>query len=178
MNWYTIMVRSGYEKKIKLSLNEKIRQNRAEDSFGEIFIPLQETGKKLKNGTMATKNAMPGYMFVQMKLNDDTWHLVKNVTNVNTFVGDSKPCLIKDKEIQLLRGGSEITTADGTKKQIVKQINLKEGDDIKVISGAFLNFAGTVQSCSSEKQKVKVVVSIFGRDTSVELNVQDVERVS
>lgn len=173
MDWYAIMVRSGYEKKVEIALTERIRQEQAADKFGDIFVPMMESGKKRKDGTKILKSAMPGYMFIEVDLDDSMWHLVKSVTNVNTFVGDKTPKPVNTNEIKALRGDTE--AAEILKKK-VKYAKFEKGETVKIISGAFMNFTGVVQQ-STEKKKVKLNVSIFGRDTSVEIGINDIEKM-
>jgi len=174
MNWSIIQASSGYENRVKLSLEERIRQAGMEHLFGEILIPkesIQEnrSGKK----RVVTRNFYPGYVFVQMHLTDETWHLVKDVPKVMGFIGGTadRPAPISQKEAdQILNRGPE-----GVDKPRPKGL-FEPGEMVRVIDGPFNDFNGVVEDVNYEKNRLNVAVLIFGRSTPVELEFGQVEK--
>lgn len=174
MKWYIVQAYSNYENKVKLSLQHRIKDAGSEEYFGEILIPresLQENrgGKK----RVSTRTFYPGYIFVQMELTDATWYLVKETPKVNGFVGGRKPTPVPRKEIAAITQ----QVAEGQAKPKLKVV-YAVGDHVRVCEGPFANFTGAVQEVNAEKQKVKVLVSIFGRETPVDLGFGQVEKAS
>jgi transcription termination/antitermination protein NusG len=171
--WYVIQAYSGYENKVKAGLLERIKQHHMEDRFGEIFIPtesVQETRANSKS-VVKQKTSLPGYIFIEMDMSEEAWHLVKDTTKVTGFVGDQTPAPVKDSEMRSLRDAGE--------KSILKpkpKVTFEPGDEVRVTEGAFANFSGVVEEVKPEKQKLKVKVSIFGRATPVELEFSQVEK--
>lgn len=174
MKYYVIVTYSGYENKVKSSLEERIVSEGMSEYFGKILIPT-ETVQEVVRGKkrIGERKFFPGYIFVQMDLNESTWHLVKNTPKVTSFVGNNKPTPVPDREIEVLLNQMEVGAAKPT--QIIR---FEEGDEVKVIDGAFAGFNGVVDTVKSEKQKVIVLVSIFGRATPVELEFTQVEKTS
>ena len=170
--WYVVQAYSGYENKVKLSLLERIKQGGMDDHFGEILIP-KENVQETKGGSrrVTTRNFYPGYIFVQMHLNEYTWHLVKDTPKVSGFVGGRHPAPVPDPEINAIAQ----QVADGAAKPKPRVV-FEQGDHVRVIDGAFANFTGTIEEVKPEKQKVRVLVSIFGRATPVELDYAQVEK--
>lgn len=174
MKWYIVQAYSNYENKVKLSLEHRIKDAGSEEFFGQILIPresLQENrgGKK----RVSTRTFYPGYIFVQMELSDATWYLVKETPKVNGFVGGRKPTPVPRKEIAAITQ----QVAEGQAKPKLKVV-YSVGDHVRVCEGPFANFTGAVQEVNAEKQKVKVLVSIFGRETPVDLGFGQVEKAS
>ncbi|MCA9530740.1 MAG: transcription termination/antitermination protein NusG [Myxococcales bacterium] len=174
MKWYVVQAYSGYENKVKLALEERIKQEGLESLFGEILIPkenVQETraGKK----RVGTRNFYPGYVFVQMDLNDDSWLLIKNTPKVSGFVGGSKPSPVPEREISAIAQ----QVAEGAAKP-KPRVLFEKGDHVRVTDGPFANFTGTIEEVNADKQKVRVLVSIFGRATPVELQYSEVEKTA
>lgn len=170
--WYVIQAYSGYESKVKLSLEERIRQAGAERSFGEVLIPKENVTENRPSGRRTTTRTFyPGYIFIQMDLTDQTWHLVKNTPKVSGFVGGRHPAPVPQSEINAITA----QVAEGAARPKPK-VEFEAGDHVRVIDGAFANFTGTVEEVNADKQKVKVLVSIFGRATPVELDYGQVEK--
>lgn len=170
--WYVVQAYSGYEGKVKLSLEERIRQAGMDDAFGEILIPKENVTENRPSGRRVTSRTFyPGYIFVNMDLTDETWHLVKDTPKVSGFVGGRHPAPVPESEI------AQITqqVAEGAARPKPKVV-FEAGDHVRVIDGAFANFTGTVEEVNPDKQKVKVLVSIFGRATPVELDYGQVEK--
>jgi transcription termination/antitermination protein NusG len=171
--WYVVTTYSNYENKVKVALQERIRQFKMDASFGEILVPTETVTTQGKDGKsrVRSKTTFPGYVFVEMLMNENTWHLVKDTPKVTGFVGNQKPQPVKPPHIEDLRKG----ITEGAVKPKPRQ-QFQEGDDVRVTVGAFANFSGTVQEVKPDKQKLKVMVSIFGRPTPVELDFSHVEK--
>lgn len=173
MKWYVATTYSNYENKVKAALQERIRQYKMEERFGEILIPTEQVTETLKSGKqrVRSRTTFPGYIFVEMLMGEEAWHLVKDTPKVTGFIGNNRPQEVQPPSIDGLRKG----ISDGASKPKPKY-EFHEGDEVRVVLGAFANFSGTVQEVNSDKQKLKVKVSIFGRDTPVELAFADVEK--
>jgi len=173
MKWYGVHTYSGFENKVKLNLEERIRALGVEEFFGEVLIP-SETVVELKNGERKTSSRkfFPGYILVQMELNDETWHVVKDTPKVTGFVGGAKtPPAIPDIEVNKITARME----EGIERPKPK-VEFEIGETVRVVDGPFLNFTGVVEDVKPEKGKLKVMVSIFGRVTPVELEFIQVEK--
>ena len=173
--WYVIQTYSGYENKVKAALQERIRQHSMEEKFGEILIPTETVQEARAGGKsrVRQKNSFPGYIFVEMEMSEPVWHLVKDTPKVTGFIGNQTPQEVKPPQIEELRKG----IVEGAVKP-KPRFSFEEGDEVRVIDGAFANFSGTVEEVKPEKQKLKVKVSIFGRATPVELEFSQVEKRS
>jgi len=171
--WYVIQTYSGYEKKVKASLLEHIRQKGMDDRFGEILIPTEQVQETTPSGKTKTKEktSLPGYLFIEMEMSEDAWYVVKETTKVTGFIGNQTPTPVKQSEIDALRPGIAI---GGPKPK--PKVMFEPGDEVRVIEGAFENFSGKVEEVKPEKLKLKVRVSIFGRETPVELDFSQVEK--
>jgi transcription termination/antitermination protein NusG len=172
MKWYVVHTYSGHENKAKLSLQERVKQMGKENQFGGILIPTESVLELVKGQKRTTtRNFYPGYMFVQMDLTEETFHLVKNTPKITGFLGGQNPTPVKETEIAQIN--SQIT--EGSSKPRPR-VSFDEGENVRVIDGPFANFAGIVEEVKAEKQKVRVLVSIFGRATPVELDFAQVEK--
>jgi transcriptional antiterminator NusG len=171
-NWYAITTYSGYETQVKAALEERIKSEKMEDFFGQILIPREkedESEKGKKKGSR--KSFFPGYLFIEMELTEKTWHLVRHTPRVTNFVGGQNPTPVPEKQISSILNQME----EGGFKPKPKVV-FEEGDCVRVIEGPFANFTGTVEEVKAERQKLKVLVSIFGRATPVELDYNQVEK--
>ncbi|MBY0413160.1 MAG: transcription termination/antitermination protein NusG [Bdellovibrionales bacterium] len=173
--WYIAKAQTGQENKVTKSLKERIVNYKMTDLFSEILVP-EETVVTTANGKKKTikKKFFPGYVLIKMIMNDKTWHLVKSTDKITGFVGGTldKPAPITNEEAAYMTSQME----DGFKKPRTS-VNFSEGESVKVIEGPFANFVGTIEAVS-DKGKIKVNVSIFGRPTPVELDFTQVEKVS
>jgi transcriptional antiterminator NusG len=170
--WYVVQAYSGYENKVKASLEERIRQYNMQDDFGEILIPREQVTETRGTAKRVTSRTFyPGYMFVQMALTDESWHLVKDTPKVSGFVGGRYPTAVPASQINLVAQ----QVAEGAAKPKPRVV-FEQGDHVRVVEGAFANFTGTIEEVKPEKQKVRVLVSIFGRATPVELDYAQVEK--
>ncbi len=172
-HWYVVNTYSGYENKAKQSLEERYRSFGKEEYFSEVLVPT-ETVVELVKGKRKTsqRKIFPGYILVKMELNEETWHIVKDTPKITGFAGDpTKPVHISEKEVE----GILSQMKDGVAKAKPK-ISFGVGDNVRVIDGPFANFIGTIEEVKPEKRKLKVLVSIFGRATPVELDFIQVEK--
>lgn len=172
--WYVVHTYSGYENRAKQLLEERIRTGGVEEKFGEILIP-KENVVEVKGGAKRTSSRkfFPGYMLVQMELDDETWHIVKGTQKITGFVGGTtNPPPVPEAEVARITQQME----EGAERPKVAQ-NFDEGSQVRITGGAFVNFSGTVEEVRPEKQKLRVLVSIFGRPTPVEVDFTQVERI-
>ncbi len=171
--WYIVHVHSGFEAKVQEALRDRIRQAHAEEKFEEILIPM-ETVVEMKKGEKKSrsKKFFPGYIFVKMELNNETWQVVKNTPRVTGFVGNSiNPPSISEEEV--LRITQQIK--DGKMKPKL-MIEFDKGESVRVKEGPFANFNGVVDEVNPDKGRLKVLVSIFGRSTPIDLEFGQVEK--
>ena len=171
--WYVVHTYSGYEHKAKAALEERVRALGKESQFGDILVPAEKV-VELVEGRKKTSSRMffPGYMLVNMELNDETWHIVKSTPKVTGFVGGStQPAPIPEAEVR------EIThqMAEGAARPKPKVL-FETGENVKVIDGPFQDFNGVVEEVKPDKGKLRVLISIFGRATPVELDFVQVEK--
>lgn len=172
--WFVVQAFSGYEKHVQRALLEHIERNGMEEHFGEILVPTEEV-VEMKNGQKRTseRKFFPGYVLVQMDLNDESWHLVKNVPRVSGFIGGTltKPAPLTDAEaegiLQQVKIGAE---------QPRPKFSFQPGELVRVVDGPFADFNGTVEDVNYEKSKLRVALSIFGRSTPVELDFGQVDK--
>lgn len=174
MRWYVIQAFSGYEGRVQKSLIEHIRLNEMEDQFGEILVPTEEVvemraGQKRKS----ERKFFPGYVLVQMQMNDASWHLVRSIPRVMGFIGGTpeRPAPISDKEADLILNRLQ----DAIDKPKPKTL-FEPGEVVRVSEGPFADFNGVVESVDYEKSRIKVSVLIFGRSTPVDLEFGQVEK--
>jgi transcription termination/antitermination protein NusG len=171
--WYVINTYSGYENKVKEALQQRVKEHNKEAFFGEILIPTETVQEPRAGGKarVRQKNSFPGYIFVEMEMTEELWHLVKDTPKVTGFIGNQRPQEVKPPQIDDLR---KIIVEGAVKPK--PRVSFEAGDEIRVIDGAFANFSGTVEEVKPDKQKLKVKVSIFGRATPVELDFAQVEK--
>ena len=172
--WYVVHAFSGFEKHVQKSLQEHIERAGMERYFGEILVPTEDV-VEMRGGQKRTseRKFFPGYVLVHMELNDETWHLVKNVPRVAGFIGGSgsQPTPISDREAEQI-----IQQVQDTADKPRPKYSFEPGELVRVVEGPFEDFNGTVEDVNFEKSKLRVAVSIFGRSTPVELNFSQVEK--
>ncbi len=170
--WYVVHTYSGYERKVKESLQNRIDAEGVQDRFGDVLIP-SETVVEMKKGKKrtGTRSFFPGYLLVQMEMDEKTWHLVRHTPKVTGFVGGKSPAPIPESEVEEIKS----QMAEGRLKPKPK-VTFAEGENVRVTDGPFSNFNGIVESIKPDKGKVVVLVSIFGRATPVELDFTQVEK--
>jgi len=170
--WYIVHTYSGHENKAKLTLLERVRNANLTEYFGEVLVPTESVMEVVKGQRRTTtRKFFPGYMFVQMVLDDRTFHLVKNTPKITGFLGGTKPTPVPEREIT----GVQTNMTEGKAKPKARVV-FEVGDSVRVIEGPFANFSATVEEVKTDKQKVKVSLSMFGRATSVELDFAQVEK--
>lgn len=172
LQWYAIHVFSGHEKKIQKYLENEIDRAELNEFIPRVLIPSEDV-VEMRDGKKRVKNKIffPGYMLVEMELNVKTQHIILNAPGVTNFVGPkNKPTPLKEEEIRRILGRVE----DRQDEEII-DIPYRVGDPVKVVDGPFSDFAGVVEDINHEKKKLKVMVSIFGRSTPVELDFLQVE---
>jgi transcriptional antiterminator NusG len=174
MNWYVVQAYAGFESKAKQALEERVRLNKLSHLFGEVHVP-QETVVELVKGQKktSTRKFFPGYILVQMVMNEESWHLVKETPKISGFVGDpTSPQPMSEEEVQRVFSQVEEGAASPRAK-----MNFEKGNAVKVVDGPFAEFMGTIDDVKPERGKVTVLISIFGRATPIELDFMQVERV-
>ena len=174
LKWYIIHVYSGFENKVKAALEERIASSAHADKFGEVVVPTEEIVElvKGKRKTSARK-FYPGYILVRMDLDDETWHIVNDTAKVTGFLGGRRePTPLSEKEADRI-----LNRMEAGKLKPQPKYFFESGDEVRVIDGPFTNFNATVQEVNPEKGKIKVLVSIFGRSTPVELEFVQVQKL-
>lgn len=172
--WYVVHVYSGHEHRAKTSLEERVRSLAKQSLVSEVIVP-EETVVELVKGQRRTskRRFFPGYILVRMDLNEESWHIIKNTPKITGFVGDKvKPMPVSEAEIQRMTN----RISEGISRPKPK-VSFVEGENVRVIDGPFLNFNGVVEDVNHDKAKVRVLVSIFGRSTPVELDFVQVEKI-
>lgn len=174
LRWYVVHAYSGMEKAVERNIIERINRAGMQDKFGRILVPMEEV-VEIKNGQKKTteRKFFPGYVLVEMIMDDDTWHLVKHTNKVTGFVGGAKnrPSPISEAEVMKIVNQMQ----EGTEKPRHK-VEFEVGEYVRVKDGPFTDFNGSVEDVNYEKSKVRVSVTIFGRPTPVELEFSQIEK--
>ena len=175
LKWYAIHTYSGHENKVRSNLERAIATSGMSDRFGQILVPTQVV-TEMKHGkkTQTTRKFFPSYILIEMDLDDETWHVVRDCPGVSRFVGAdvSKPDPLRASEVDRILG-----QVQGAKEKTVPEIPFHPGEHVKVVDGPFSDFTGVVEEVNPERGKLKVMVSIFGRATPVELDFLQVQSV-
>lgn len=170
-NWYVVHTYSGYEDKVKTSIEKSLERKNLKDKIGRILIPrekvIESRGGKRKE---ATRKFYPGYILIEMELNDETWRLVNSTPRVTGFVGGDNPAPLEQEEVDVIVQQIEKGT------QLPVKAKFSVGDNVKITDGAFTNFNGYVDEVNEDNNRLRVMVTIFGRQTPVELNFMQVEK--
>lgn len=173
--WYVVHAYSGFEKTVQRALQERIQREEMEGQFGEILVPVEEV-VDIKNGKrmVSERKFFPGYVLVQMEMSDETWHLVKSTPRVTGFIGGSghRPTPISQREVDAIMAQMQ----SGVEKPRPK-VEFEPGQNVRVTEGPFADFNGIVDEVNYERNKLRVSVQIFGRETPVELDFIQVEKV-
>src|SRR5689334_2165054 len=171
--WYIVHTYSGHENKAKLTLLERVKNQGLSEYFGDVLVPTESVTENVKGQRRTTtRKFFPGYMFVQMILDDRTFHLVKNTPKITGFLGGTKPTPVPEREIT----GVQTNVAEGRTGKPKARVTFEAGESVRVVDGPFANFSATVEEVKADKQKVKGSLSMFGRATSVELDFAQVEK--
>lgn len=172
--WYVVHAYSGFEKSVQRALEERISRHGMQEMFGRILVPVEEVVElKLGQKSISERKFFPGYVLVEMEMNDESWHLVKSTPKVTGFVGGSanKPTPITEKEVEKIMQQIQ----DGVEKPRPKVL-FEPGEVVRVKDGPFTDFHGSVENVNYEKNRLRVSVTIFGRATPVELEFGQVEK--
>ncbi len=174
LKWYIVHVYSGFENKVKAALEERISQYAHPEKFDEVLVPTEQIVELVKGKRKeSSRKFYPGYILVRMELDDETWHIVNDTAKVSGFLGGrSKPAPISDDEANQI-----LNRMEAGKLKPKPKYYFETGDEVRVIDGPFANFNGTVDDVNPEKGKIKVLVSIFGRSTPVELDFVQVSKL-
>jgi transcription termination/antitermination protein NusG len=171
--WYIVHTYSGHENKAKLTLLERVKSGGLDAYFGEVLVPTESVTENVKGQRRTTtRKFFPGYMFVQMVMDDRTFHLVKNTPKITGFLGGMKPTPVPEREIT----GVQTNMTEGKAGKAKVRVSFEPGESVRVIDGPFANFSAKVEEVKADKQKLKVSLSMFGRTTSVELDFAQVEK--
>ena len=172
--WYVVHAYSGFEKSVQRALDERIQRQGMQNFFGRVLVPVEEV-VELKSGqkSISERKFFPGYVLVEMEMNDESWHLVKSTPKVTGFVGGTanKPTPISEKEVEKIMQQMQ----DGVEKPRPKVL-FEPGEVVRVKEGPFTDFHGSVEHVNYEKNRLRVSVTIFGRATPVELEFGQVEK--
>ncbi len=174
LRWYIVHTYSGFEHRVKVSLEERVKTLGQEKYFGKVLVPTEQVVELIKgHKKTSSRKFYPGYIMVQMVLSDETWHIVRSTAKVTGFVGGgTMPSPVPDEEAdRIIRQMEEGISKPKPKYQF------EEGDQVRVIDGPFNNFQGVVQEVKLEKEKLRVLITIFGRSTPVELEHWQIESV-
>lgn len=170
--WYIVNTYSGHENKAKLTLKERVTNAGLDGYFGDVLVPTESVMEMVKGQRRTTtRKFFPGYMFVQMVLDDRTFHLVKNTPKITGFLGGTKPTAVPEREIT----GVQTNITEGKAKPKARAV-FEAGDAVRVVGGPFANFSAKVEEVKADKQKIKVSLNMLGRTTSVELDFDHVEK--
>ena len=174
LRWYVVHAYSGMEKAVERNIIERITRSGMQNKFGRILVPMEEV-VEIKNGQKKTteRKFFPGYVLVEMVMDDDTWHLIKHTNKVTGFVGGAKTRPSPISEAEVLKIVNQMQ--EGTEKPRHK-VEFVVGEFVRVKDGPFTDFNGTVEDVNYEKSKVRVAVTIFGRSTPVELEFSQIEK--
>ncbi|MBX2987398.1 MAG: transcription termination/antitermination protein NusG [Bdellovibrionaceae bacterium] len=172
--WYIVNTQTGCEMTAKNAISERIKALKMEKFFGDVLIPAENVVELVKGQKKEkSRKFFPGYIFVQMHLNDETWHLVRNASKVTGFVGGTKTRPPEVPEAEVFRVTQQMA---GVAEKPRPKVKFTVGENVTVVDGPFSNFNGTVEEINEDKGKVKVLVSIFGRPTPVELDFLQVSK--
>jgi len=171
-NWYVIHTYSGYENKVKTNLEKRVESMNMEDKIFRVLVPMEDE-IEIKNGKkkIAKRKVFPGYVLVEMEMTDDSWYVVRNTPGVTGFVGTgSKPIPLREREVVTILRQMGV-------EDVRLKIDVSVGQSVKIIAGPFKDFVGVVREILEDRGKLRVSVSMFGRETPVELEFAQVEKL-
>lgn len=173
MRWYTLHVYSSMEKSVQKAIIERIERSELKDQFGEVLLPIEKVEENRNGRRFETERRMyPGYVFVEMVMNEETWHLMNSTPRVIEFLGNNHPVPLSTREINEIKERMSV----GTEKARPK-ITFEAGEVVRIKEGPFTDFNGRVEEVMYDKSRMRCFVSIFGRETSVELAFNEVEKI-
>lgn len=173
-HWYVIHTQTGYEDRVKTVLESKVKAGLAKETIMQVLVPIEQVSE-VKGGKkrISQRKFFPGYLLVEMELTDDTWYLIKSIPGVTGFVGaGAKPLPLREDEIDTI-----LKQAKDAKEKPTPKVLFDKGESVRVTDGPFTNFNGVIEETNLAKGKVKVMISIFGRATPVELETWQVEKI-
>ena len=172
-HWYVVHTYSGYENKVKANIDKTIENRHLEDQILEVRVPMQDV-VEMKNGAKksVSKKMFPGYVLINMIMNDDTWHLVKNTPRVTGFLGGNRPAPLADHEIAAI-----LQTQEATAEKPRPKISFEVGETVRLKEGAFADFNGRIEEVDYDRSRLRVTVEIFGRETPVDISFSGVEKI-
>lgn len=172
--WYVIHTQTGHEERVKTTLESRAQQHNLTEKISQVLIPTEKVSEiKAGRKKITTRKFFPGYVLVEMDLDDESWYFVKNTPGVSGFIGSGKkPLPLKESEVSGI-----IKQAEEKKEKPTPKVIFDKGESVRVKEGPFVNFSGTVEEANPNKGKLKVLVSIFGRTTPVELEYWQVEKI-
>lgn len=172
--WYVIHTQTGFEDRVKTALEAKIKTGLVKETVAQVLVPIEQVSEvKAGKKRISQRKFFPGYILVEMELNDENWYLIKSIPGVTGFVGaGSKPLPLKEEEIETI-----LRQAREAQEKPTPKVVFEKGEGVRVTEGPFTNFSGTIEEVNPQKGKVKVTISIFGRATPVELETWQVEKV-
>ena len=173
-NWYVVHTQTGYEDRVKKSLDGKIKACLDGGNIAQVLVPIEQISEvKAGKKRISERKFFPGYLLVEMELTNDTWYLIKSISGVTGFVGaGSRPLPLKEEEIANI-----LKQAKEAKEKPTPKVVFEKGESVCVIDGPFISFNGTIEEVNLAKGKIKVMISIFGRATPVELETWQAEKV-
>ena len=173
-SWYVIHTYSGFEQKVKISLEEQFERSSSREALGEIIIPVEDVVEVRKGKKkISSRKFFPGYILISVDMSRDIWYMIKNTAKVTGFLGSGgKPVPLSKDEVKTIKG-----QISGETSQPKPKFSFEKGESVRVVEGPFINFNGTVDEVNQSKGKVRVMVSIFGRATPVELEFPQIEAV-
>lgn len=173
MQWYVVHTYSGFENKVRLSLLEQFKTSGLEEKLGDIVVPTEQV-VEVKGGKKRTSSRkfFPGYILINMDCDEESWYLVKNTPKVTGFLGGTSPVPLSEAEIE-----NVVKHMRGEAEKPKRKVEFERGENVRVVDGPFVNFTGAVEEVHPDRGKLKVMVSIFGRTTPVELEMLQVEKI-
>ena len=173
-SWYVIHTYSGFEQKVKISLEEQFERSSSREALGEIIIPVEDVVEVRKGKKkVSSRKFFPGYILISVDMSRDIWYMIKNTAKVTGFLGSGgKPVPLSEDEVKTIK-----RQISGETSQPKPKFSFEKGESVRVVEGPFVNFNGTVDEVNQSKGKVRVMVSIFGRATPVELEFPQIEAV-
>jgi len=179
-DWYVVHTYAGYENKVKSNLQNRIRSMHVEERIFEVVIPMEDV-IEFKGGSrrVVQKKVFPGYLLVRMGLDDHAWYVVRNTPGVTGFVGPSgsKPTPLSRREVEDILGVDKPEGAPAAEKKVRPRVEFEEGEQVRVVTGPFADFNGSISEIDVDRSKLKVLVNIFGRETPVELEFGQVAKL-
>ena len=172
--WYVIHTQTGYEDRVRTVLEAKVKAGLAKESISQILVPIEQVSEiKAGKKRISQRKFFPGFILIEMELTDETWYLIKSIPGVTGFVGaGSRPLPLNDNEIDTI-----LKQAKDAKEKPTPKVMFEKGEAVRVTEGPFMNFNGTIEEANAGKGKIKVMISIFGRATPVELEMWQVEKM-